>query len=455
MNKSIKIVLVSANQHIVPYPVYPLGVSYLKTYMHQHIQDADILIFDCLEKSYEQLNEFLVYNRPDFIGISLRNIDDVNIYRQESFINHYKRIIEVVRKASDAVVVIGGPGFSIYPQILYKILQPDYGIYGEGEASLSKLITSINQNTLDPKSIDGLVYSSDEKIIVNTRKNSIHSLALDFEDSLVTYYWEKSGMLNIQTKRGCPFECIYCTYPLIEGKDVRKLDIDKIIETLSKLYFDKGIDYVFFTDSIFNIFNEYNYELAERIIESKIKIKWGAYFTVKNLDQKLLSILKRAGLTHIEFGTDSISDKMLNAYNKPFNVSDILRISKLCNDLEIDFAHFLILGGLGETEKTLSETFENSKLIHRSVFFPFIGMRIYPGTKLYTESLKQGIITSDQLLIEPAYYLSPDINIHTLKINAIATGQSWVFPDDDKSIVMNRLRIKNKKGPLWEYLIKL
>lgn len=454
MKEPIKIVLVSANQYTVPYPVYPLGVSYLKTYMQQHIEGAEITIFDCLQSSDDQLKEYITLHNPDFIGVSLRNVDDVNIYRQDSFISHYKRIIEVVRSVSKAVVVIGGPGFSIYPETLFNLLQPDYGIFGEGEASLTKLITTISQNNLDKKSIEGLVYSSNGKTIANTRNKFLNSLSLEFEDSLVSYYWDKSGMLNIQTKRGCPFECVYCTYPLIEGRVIRKLDINKIVETLSTLYFEKGIDYVFFTDSIFNIFNDYNYELAERIIESKIKIKWGAYFTFANLDEKLLSILKRAGLTHIEFGTDSMSDSVLKAYQKSFTVKDILRISKLCNTLDIDFAHFLILGGLGETEATLQETFENSKLINHSVFFPFVGMRIYPGTELYRQSIIQGIITPDQSLIEPAFYLSPDINKDAIKKNALATGQSWVFPDDDMSKVMNKMRARNKKGPLWEYLIK-
>ncbi len=85
---------------------------------------------------------------------------------------------------------------------------------------------------------------------------------------------------------------------------------------------------------------------------------------------------------HIEFGTDSLSDTTLKNYGKPFTVADILEASKICNRLKIHCAHFLILGGYGETEDTLNETFENSKKIERTVFFPFVGMRIYPGTKL-------------------------------------------------------------------------
>ena len=149
------------------------------------------------------------------------------------------------------------------------------------------------------------------------------------------------------------------------------------------------MDYVFFTDSVFNMNNDYNFELADKIIQSKMDIKWGGYFNFANISEKLLVKLKQAGLKHIEFGTESISDITLKSYGKPFTVADILETSDLCNKLDIDFAHFMILGGYGETNETIDETFENSKKINKSIFFPFIGMRIYPGTMLHEIAIQE------------------------------------------------------------------
>ena len=164
--------------------------------------------------------------------------------------------------------------------------------------------------------------------------------------------------------------------------------------------------------------------------------------------------MKQAGLSHIEFGTESLSDTILKKYGKPFTVADILRISGLCDQLEIDYAHFLILGGYGETEKTLDETFENSKKITRSVFFPFIGMRIYPGTSLHKIAIEENIVKKDDPLLEPVYYVSKDIDLLSLKAKAKQTGKQWIFPDENRTDIMIRMRQKNKKGPLWEYLIE-
>ncbi len=113
---------------------------------------------------------------------------------------------------------------------------------------------------------------------VNEKKRYCPDPKVCFDAGLLEFYWKHGGMLNIQTKRGCPYQCIYCTYPLIEGSTVRTLDAGRVADTLADLYFKKKIDYVFFTDSIFNINNAYNLELAERMISKKMDLKWGGYF---------------------------------------------------------------------------------------------------------------------------------------------------------------------------------
>jgi len=445
------ILFISANQYADPYPVYPIGLSYLTTYLKEYLPDFDISIFDLNFNTIEELKDKIVETKPKYIGVSFRNIDDVNSLNKKFFVNQYKIIIEQIKSVSDAKIIIGGSGFSIFPELMFKTLKPDFGIYGEGEDTLLKLIKNLENNT-DYSGLNRLVYQNNGQCIFNKNESYFSDLALNFEDQLLDFYWEKSGMLNVQTKRGCPYNCIYCTYPLIEGRKVRTLNTDKIVETLKKLYYQKGIDYIFFTDSVFNINNKYNFELAEKIISSGIKINWGGYFTFTQLDENLLKILKKSGLKHIEFGTEAISDTTLKTYGKNFTVNDVLEKSALCNKLEIDYAHFLILGGYGETDQTVNETFENSKRIDNSVFFTYLGMRIYPGTKLQEYAIKEGVIDKDDNLLEPKYYLSKNVDYDSLKQRARQTRRRWVFPDEDTTIISNKLRARNKKGPLWEYM---
>ncbi|MFC2102227.1 lipid biosynthesis B12-binding/radical SAM protein [Bacteroidota bacterium] len=449
---SKKLLLVSPNRFAVPYPVYPLGISYLLSYLQSRLENVEIAVFDLNMHSEKEFSEYLKYYNPDFTGVSLRNVDDVSSMSREFFLTGYKDIIDLVRKTlPQTTLIIGGSAFSIFPEELFAYFKPDYGIYGEGEESLYKLLTSIVKGSPD-LSVEGLVYRKGDKTVVNPRTHYLRSLDLSFSDNLSKFYWKKSGMMNLQTKRGCPYECIYCTYPVIEGRQVRTLDADKIIESLKDLYFNQQINYIFFTDSVFNINRKFNQDLAHKILKSGIDIKWGAYFSPHNISLEELKLFAESGLTHIEFGTESLSDSTLKHYRKHFSVNEIVEVSDICNEVGVYFAHFLILGGYGETEESINEGFENSKRIANSVFFPYVGMRIYPGTALYDLSLAEGYISPDDTLIEPAYYLADGIDYGSLKERADKTGRRWVFPDEDVVTFMTRMRGRNRKGSLWHHL---
>jgi len=450
-----KILLISANRYTDPYPVYPIGVSYLKTYMEKNLPHYQIKVFDFNMEDSDALATVLNEYDPKYVGISLRNIDGANSFDRSSFIPGYKEIVQTVRANTSAKIVIGGAGFSIYPKPLFDELHPDYGITGEGEQAWTKLISCLDEGN-DFAGIEGIAYYDPAgRFILNPHVNYLKNLELQFEESIIDFYWEKSGMLNIQTKRGCCYHCIYCSYPVIEGRKIRTLNADLIVENLLRLNKERGINYVFFTDSVFNLCADYNMELAEKIIRSELKIKWGAYFSPSNLTDEEMALYKKSGLTHIEFGTESLCDTQLKNYGKHFSFSDVKSSSDLAFKHNVYYAHFLILGGYGETNETIQETMENSKLLNYTVFFPFVGMRIYPNTRLQQIAIEEGVIAATDPLLQPTYYISKEFDISTLKEKAAATGKAWSFPDDPKSDVMDILRLKRKKkGLIWEYLRK-
>lgn len=455
INFNKKILLVSANIYKVPYPVYPLGLAYISSFFKKKLPDYQIKMFDFNFDTIDSFKTMLESYEPRYIGISLRNVDNVNSLNQMNFIDKYKLIVETAKAYEKSIVVIGGAGYSIFPELLFKKLNPDFGIYGEGELSFKQLIDSIDGNSnFSLNEIPRLVFQENGVVKRNHSDQYFSELNLQIEDETIDYYWQNSGMLNIQTKRGCPYKCIYCSYPVIEGRKIRTLNHENIVTSLERLNKKQKINYVFFTDSVFNIKHDFNRELAERIIKSKLNIEWGAYFAPNILEEKDLALYKKSGLKHIEFGTESLSDTQLVNYGKSFTFNDIKRVSDLCNKLNVNFAHFLILGGYGETDDTLNESFENSKLINKSVFFPFVGMRIYPGTELRDKAIEDKVISPDDNLIEPKYYISNNFDNSTLKSRAYATGRKWVFPDEDLSKGMAYMRRKNVKGPLWEFLIK-
>lgn len=446
-----KILFISANQHCVPYPVYPLGISYLVSYLKEKMPEMQSIVLDVNLHSEEEMRSAIVDSNPDFIAISFRNVDDANSMNKESFIDDYRKLVNMVRETSNGKVIIGGAGFSIFPEHFFTELNPDFGIKGEGEESIYQLIKGLNDGS-PVESIEGLVHRVDSDIVVNERKRFTRELSVDFPEHMIDYYWQQSGMLNIQTKRGCPYNCIYCSYPVIEGSVVRTLDAKKTVDSLVDLYNKHKINYVFFTDSVFNLSKEFNYSFANYLIDSGIKMKWGAYFAPKGLDVQTLKLYKEAGLKHIEFGTESLSDQTLKKYNKQFTVSEVLEISENCNEAGVYFAHFMILAGYGETNATVEETFRNSAKIRNSVFFPFIGMRIYPHTELQKIAIREGLLEENDALLQPKYYISDKVDIESLRGKAKGSGAKWIWPDEDLPEVIKLMRKKNRKGPLWHLI---
>ena len=446
-----KVALLSANRHKEPYPVYPLATAYLKSYLQNNLSDCRVDVLDMNMMSESDLIGYIESNNPDCICVSIRNVDGANSLDRRGFLPYYKQIVAVVRRCTKAPVIVGGAGFSIFPEVFMRELGADYGIKGEGEGALCSLIQAIVTNS-STENIPCLYV----KQAANSKACSyINTPRAEYEPSMVEYYWKESGMLNIQTKRGCPYHCIYCTYPLIDGCKVRTVEIDSIIETIARAKADFGANYWFFTDSVFNINDGYNTELAEALVKSKLNISWGAYFSPINITDHQMELFKASGLTHIEFGTESFCDETLQSYGKRFSFSDVLRGSELALKYNVFYSHFLILAGWGETKEQLEVTIENSKYLKHTVIFPYVGMRIYPDTKLHRYAIDGGMVAENDDLIDPCFYVAEGFDLEKTKAMALSTGKAWIFPDAPQDEMLTTLKYKrNKKGPLWEYLRK-
>lgn len=410
---------------------------------------VDVLDLNIL--SNRELVEQLTLNAPDFVCCSIRNVDGANSLDRRAFFLAYKSIINEIRANVTAPLIVGGAGFSIFPEQFVAELGADYGIEGEGEEALCQLLSALINKT----PTEGIARVTERAGRRNLPCGYIESPQAEYEPSLVEYYWKQSGMLNIQTKRGCPYNCIYCTYPQIDGRAVRTMSVEKIVDTIERAKSDFGANYWFFTDSVFNIKNSFNAELCEELIKRELNISWGAYFSPLNITDEQMALYKRSGLTHIEFGTESFCDQTLEAYGKRFTFEDVKRSSDLALKHNVFYSHFLIMAGYGDSRAQLEQAIENSRQLHHTVIFPYVGMRIYPGTELYRVAIEEGVITSATDLLMPQYYITKDFDLDSTKKLCEATGKAWIFPDAPQNEMVNMLKVKrNKKGPLWEYLRK-
>ena len=83
--------------------------------------------------------------RPDVIGISVRNVDNQDMTETRFLLEPVREIIDVCRTASNATIVIGGAGFSIFPEAVLRYLKADMGICGEGEVAFMSLLEALER----------------------------------------------------------------------------------------------------------------------------------------------------------------------------------------------------------------------------------------------------------------------------------------------------------------------
>jgi radical SAM superfamily enzyme YgiQ (UPF0313 family) len=264
--------------------------------------------------------------------------------------------------------------------------------------------------------------------------------------------------MNLQTKRGCTFNCVYCTYPHIEGAELRPIPADEVAETACGLE-RAGAKYIFITDSVLNTSFEHSLEVARAFARKGLGLPWGAFFAPTRPPADYYREMKSAGLTHVEFGTESLSGPVLKAYRKPFPRDDVFAAHRAAIGAGLHVAHYLLLGGPGEDRGTLAETLDAAEQLEKTAVFFFCGMRIYPHTRLYDIALAEGQISETDDLVEPVFYHSPGISTGEIvsTVEERAHGRdNWVIGSGGAAIerVVARLHRHGHTGPLWEHLVR-
>jgi radical SAM superfamily enzyme YgiQ (UPF0313 family) len=450
----MKVLLVATNTLMEPYPVYPLGLDYVAgAIAPDHVvRVADLNGPD----GYEGLKTAIKDFDPDVIGLSLRNIDNTDTTDPRGFVGQYREIVNVIRSQSRALLVLGGSGFTLFPLETMQTLEADYGVAGEGER-LVLLLRAIEKGT-DVGKIPGVITPGEKRPLPEPWEGKI-SRRIDSGSGEMSFYLENGGMLNLQTKRGCRFKCIYCTYPRIEGRRLRLSDPDEAARSARRLQ-DCGARYFFITDSVFNADIDHSLAVARAFKKHGVNIPWGAFFTPLEQPKAYFQTMAEAGLTHVEFGTDSLSNRVLSSYRKPFRCRRVMQVHRAAVDAGLYVAHYFLLGGVGETRDTLTETLDKAETLDRAALFFFCGMRIYPGTELYRVALQEGQVSADQSILEPVFYRSPMIASDDIveNLKQKAGGRiNWIIGSggEEAADVIRRLYRRGHTGPMWDYLIRL
>jgi radical SAM superfamily enzyme YgiQ (UPF0313 family) len=447
-----KILLISANMMKLPYAVYPLGLDYVAGALQPdyHVKILDMNEPGAAQSAGERIREY----EPDYIGLSIRNIDNTDTIDCRGYLSDYQELVGRIRRNSKSPLILGGSGFTIFPLEFMRALGADYGIAGEGE-SFPLLLRALEGKT-DVAEVAGVVTRDTSSISYRAWTGAMDR-SFDALATHTKYYLSYGGMLNLQTKRGCPFRCSYCTYPHIEGHKMRLFEPVEIARQARELQ-DAGAKYIFITDSAFNASYGHSMQVARAFRNAGISIPWGGFFAPTVAPDDYYKELADAGLTHVEFGTESMCSVTLANLQKPFSAAEVFLSHRQALAAGLFVAHYFLLGGPGETPDTVRETLKGADELERAVFFFFCGIRIYPHTSLFDTALGEGQIHAGQNLIEPVFYRSPFISdieiIKTVEDHAGGRLNWMIGAGESKATrILPRLYERGHTGPLWEHLI--
>jgi radical SAM superfamily enzyme YgiQ (UPF0313 family) len=444
--KMATILLISCNVTEEPYPVYPLGLTMVAAAARakgHEVFEWDILVG---ERSTERAVEAAKRCKPDMVGLSLRNVDNVNFAEQETYVPHYKEFVRRLRQDIQAPIVLGGSAYSLFPEEMLAETGADYGIAGEGEETFCDLVEQLAKGITPDKTIfrGHRMLRGDEISFAKRNK------------SFAKYYLQNGGMLNIQTKRGCPHKCIYCSYPALEGRRYRYRPVKDVVDEMQELCEKYNADYLSITDSVLND-SEGNYlRVAEEIVRRNMDVPWMAFLRPQHFRKDEVALLKRAGLSAVEWGSDASCDVTLRRMQKDFDWATVVESNDLFSDMGIANSHFVIFGGPGETEKTVLEGLDNVSRLKNCVVFACIGIRIFPNTSIHKLAAREGIISGSQNLLEPAFYFSPHVDpdfLHNTIVKRFGSRRDRVFPFGQGSEKIKAFHRLGYRGPIWNFLL--
>jgi len=365
---------------------------------------------------------------PEIIGVSVRNVDDQNMENPRFLLEQVKKVVTDCRKLSGVPIVLGGAGYSIFPESALSYLEADMGIQGEGETSFPFLLDRLTRGE-DLAGVPGLYLRGSGLQGKRIFEKNLDKFSLpggdlsSFSTSDKQEFW-----MPLQTRRGCPMACSYCSTAIIEGSSIRKRRPGLIIEEIAS-HVGAGFQRFYFVDDIFNIPEDYAKDICQKIVESKLAISWRCIIYPGKVDEGLVHLMVKAGCMEVSLGFESGCERILRKMNKRYSLDEVRRTSGMLKDSGIRQMGFLLLGGPGETRESVQESLVFADSLNLDSLKITIGIRIYPYTALAKTATDEGLILPGDNLLLPRFYVVSGLRdwLYDTSRLWIADRHHWMF----------------------------
>jgi tryptophan 2-C-methyltransferase len=463
-------------------PIGPLGLDYIAGSARSAGIQTDILDLCLAQEPQEVLKNYFSSHEPALVGLSFRNADDSFWPSADWFVPGLNDIIETIRRLTNAPIVLGGVGYSMFAASIYQRSNADFGVCGDGGFAIIALIKQLEGAGNFPE-VPGLIWRDKGTIHYNPPSWPdvlSHNTARNCIDNIT--YFRLGGQCGVETKRGCNRNCIHCADALAKGNKLCLRKPAEIADEVQSLL-RQGIDVLHICDSEFNLSASHVMAICNEFIRRGFgkKIRWYAYMLPAPFNTAIAQAMSQAGCVGIDFTGDSANESMLRTYNHQHSSDDIANAVRLCRQNNIAVMIDLLLGGPGETPQSVKQTIDFIKKINPDCAGAALGVRVYPGTQMEQIVIQQINLGNQACirrkysgpldLLQPTFYISEALGENPAELvnDFIGSDKRFFAPAsprqtqmlsnadgynyNDNSILQNEI-LKGARGAYWDILRK-
>ncbi len=303
-------------------------------------------------------------------------------------INRAYEISRIYKKKN--ILTIGG---GIHVSLNYDEAKNyfDSVVVGEAENIWAKVIEDFEKKQLQPK------YENNEEALSN------------FPIPRHDIFGDKYSYSSIQTARGCPFDCNFCSVTTFNGKSTRTRPIEDILKEIETIPKNKSI---FFVDDNLIGYSKSSQkraiDLFKAMIDSKFKHQWFCQASMNIAeDDEVLEYAAKSGCITILIGIEAEDDKALKAINKTINqkigVNKFKHVFAKIHNFGINVVGCFIYGTMNDNAITLKN--RTNYIINSKInFIQMTCLTPLPGTKLFKEMSDKGLLLYNNFPKDWEYY---------------------------------------------------
>jgi anaerobic magnesium-protoporphyrin IX monomethyl ester cyclase len=361
-------------------PYAPMGILYLCS--HLRAKGFDVDIYDSTFGSHEELFAILDDGPPAAIGIYGNLMTRRNVLA-----------ITDRARASGWKVILGGPEPANYADE-YLAAGADVIVAGEGEHAL-ELLLAAELNPSAWSSIPGIIFRAPDGSVV--RAGAAQLIAdldaqpwPDRERTDIPRYlkvWREhhgSGSVSVITARGCPYHCNWCSHS-VYGKSHRRRSPKSVVDEVEWILQRYQPDMLWLADDVFTIHHGWIFEYAAEMARRHLKIPFECITRADRMNPRIAETLASLGCFRIWIGSESGSQRILDAMQRGVKVEQVQEAVSLCKQNGIQTGMFLMWGYEGEEMADVDATVEHVKRCRPDVFFTTISYPI-KGTPYFQKT---------------------------------------------------------------------